>query len=208
MSDQQMSSKIMRNFTSVPVKNSPPLQSMEETDLLLAVRQGHSAAMTELVERNIAAVSRVAKAMLGNTPEAEDVVQETFIRFWSHLNSYRHEAKISTFLTRITINLAINESRRHQKRQAVERPLDGMTLNPQRFPQTVQNTPGDDAEHLHTALQELEESQRAVVALRLLQGYSTKETAQILDIPLGTVLSRLSRALDKLKIILTKYDNV
>ncbi len=208
MSDQQMSSTIMRNFTSVPAKNSPPLHAMEESDLLLAVRQGHSAAMTELVERNIAAVSRVAKAMLGNTPEAEDVVQETFIRFWSHINSYRHEAKISTFLTRIAINLAINESRRHQKRQAVERPLDGMTLNPQRFPQTVQNTPGDDAEHLHMALQELDDNQRAVVVLRMLQGYSTKETAQILDIPLGTVLSRLSRALDKLKIILIKYDNV
>ncbi len=185
-----------------------PCTAMEESELVNEIRKGNDAAMHELVIRNQQAVARVLKAMLGDTPQAEDVGQETFIRFWSNIGAYRHEAKVSTYLTRIAINLAINESRRQKRRYEIERPFDQRTNG---YSQTTSHNgshSADDAEHLQTALSQLESNQRAVIVLRMLQGYSTKETADLLGIPSGTVLSRLSRALDKLKIILLKLDEV
>lgn len=143
--------------------------------------------------------------MLGPVTEADDVAQEVFIRFYQALEHFRGDAQVSTYLSRIAINLSLNELKRRQRRQK-------RFLFWQRGDQTMpdpadeQADPGrkENQEIVHKALQYIEEEFRAVIILRLLEGYSVKETAELLNIPMGTVASRLARGLDHLKEVLTK----
>lgn len=140
--------------------------------------------------------------MLGHTTEAEDVGQETFVRFYQSLNQFRGESRIGTYLTRIAINLSLNEIRRRKRRRnlffsknesTIENVRDTHDLKDQKETNTL----------VQWGLQKLPPKFRSVIVLRLIDGYSTEETAKILNLPLGTVLSRLARAQKKLKEILT-----
>jgi len=122
-----------------------------------------------------------------------------FIRFYRALNDYRSDAGVATYLTRIAINLSLNELKRRKRRgELYLRPaVDGPAAD---IADTQDRQAAIETQQaVAQALQELEPGFRSVVVLRMLQGYSTKETAQILKLPVGTVLSRLSRAQEKLK---------
>jgi RNA polymerase sigma-70 factor, ECF subfamily len=180
------------------------LETLTEERLIELLQQGHHKALTEVVRRHGTLVAKVVKGMLGDVPEAEDVGQETFIRFWNNIESYRHEAKISTFLVKIAMNLSLNELKRRKNRFSR---FGGMKENVEEV-MKLQNPPHDEVygnnQLVEHALASLDTAHRSVVVMRLLQGYSSKETADILNVPLGTVLSRLSRAQDKLRIIIDK----
>lgn len=139
--------------------------------------------------------------MLGYCPETEDIGQETFIRFYQSLDKFRGDASIGTYLTRIAINLSLDElKRRKRQRKFFFSRSDNKAKN---IPDT--NTPKkkkEIKEIVHLSIQKLEPKFRSVIVLRLIAGYSTQETAQILNLPVGTVLSRLARAQMKLKEIL------
>jgi RNA polymerase sigma-70 factor (ECF subfamily) len=140
--------------------------------------------------------------MLGYCTEADDIGQETFIRFYQSLGKFRGESSVGTYLTRIAINLTLNEIKRRKRRR---------DLHWSREDEKMENVPDDrDRKNLkelkeivHTGIRQLNPKHRAVVVLRLIQGYTTQETAQILHLPVGTVLSRLARAQAQLKKILT-----
>ena len=170
------------------------------------MRKGDEYALTEVVRRYERVVAQVVIGMLGNTPEADDVGQETFIRFWASIANYRHEAKISTYLTRIAINLSINELKRRKRRMEwLERTKEKLVKD--RITEAENSVQrAEFQEYITAALSKVESNQRAVMILRLVHGYSTKETAEILGIPMGTVLSRLSRGLEKLRDILKKME--
>jgi RNA polymerase sigma-70 factor (ECF subfamily) len=140
--------------------------------------------------------------MLGPGGDAEDIGQNVFVRFYKALNDFRGEAALSTYLTRIAINLSLNEIRRRQRRNLFfYGPIsDDYDANLKDNTNWEENT--DTKEIVNKALLVLEPKFRSVVVLRMLQGYSTEETSKILKLPLGTVLSRLSRAQEKLKIVL------
>lgn len=140
--------------------------------------------------------------ILGHTTEAEDVGQETFVRLYQSLNQFRGESSIGTYLTRIAINLSLNEIRRRKRRRnlifsknesAIENVPNTHDLRDQKETNTL----------VQWGLQKLPPKFRSVIVLRLIDGYSTEETAKILNLPVGTVLSRLARAQMKLKEILT-----
>jgi len=136
--------------------------------------------------------------MLGHCTEAEDVGQETFIRLYKSLDKFRGDASIGTYLTRIAINLSINELKRRQHRRKF------FFSNPHRKIENVPDTneKKEIIEIVRLSIQKLKPKLRAVIVLRLINGYSTRETAQILNLPPGTVLSRLARGQIKLKEIL------
>lgn len=139
--------------------------------------------------------------ILGYCQEAEDIGQETFIRFYKALPKFRGDSTIGTYLTRIAINLSLNAVKRRQKTRKI---FSGDPEN------EIKNYPFNDPavmqqETRHTiqqGLQKLDPKSRTVLVLRLIQGYTTEETAEILKLPAGTVLSRLARAQMKLKEIL------
>ncbi len=176
-----------------------------DQQLIALSRKGNMLAFRQLVEKHEAQVRSTVIGMLGETPEAEDVTQEVFIRFYRSLDKFREEAALSTYLTRIAINLSLNEIQRRKKKNrwfgslqkgssAFE--LEDQSANPER---------SEMKDLLRKALKELEPDFRAVVVLRLIDGYSVKETAEILNVPEGTVASRLARAQKKLKSILQQW---
>jgi RNA polymerase sigma-70 factor (ECF subfamily) len=177
------------------------LMSMkEEPDevLIEKSRDGDMAAFKMLVVRHEGKVAGVVRSMLGATPEAEDVGQEVFIKFYDSLNKFRGESQVSTYLIRIAINLALNELKRKQKANARYASLESV------------GGMGDAAdtmdlkELLAYEFKQLDADFQAVATLRLIEGYSTEETSSLLGIPLGTTLSRLARAQQKLRLALTK----
>ena len=161
-------------------------------------RDGDMAAFKMLVVRHEGKVAGVVRSMLGATPEAEDVGQEVFIKFYDSLNKFRGESQVSTYLIRIAINLALNELKRKQKANARYASLESV------------GGMGDAAdtmdlkELLAYEFKQLDADFQAVATLRLIEGYSTEETSSLLGIPLGTTLSRLARAQQKLRLALTK----
>ncbi|MBN1154120.1 RNA polymerase sigma factor [candidate division KSB1 bacterium] len=158
---------------------------------------GNIEAFRIIVERYESRIASVIINMLGNCPEADDVGQETFIRLYKNLDRFKGNSSLVTYLTRIAINLSINElKRRRRNNQRLER----INENHQNLISTNERERDSLLKvRIHKAIQELEPKFRAVVVLRLIQEYSTRETADILKIPQGTVLSRLARAQDKLR---------
>ena len=178
------------------------------SDLELTRRagDGDDGAFGELVERYESQVAATVVGMLGPGPDAEDVGQETFIRFHAALGRFRGEAALGTYLTRIAINLSLNASRSRQRARWRFWSLDS-DEDPAPAPFTDGAGLQDQADtraEVQMALQRLKPDHRAVVVLRMIQGYSTRETAQALGLPEGTVLSRLSRGLSSLKEILQR----
>lgn len=166
--------------------------------LILQSKAGDVAAFKELVQRHEGKVAGVVKSMLGSTPEAEDVGQEVFIKFYESLDKFRGDSMVSTYLVRISINLSLNELKKRKRNQARY-----VGLDEGKDAKTNEDTM-DLKELLTFELSRLEPEFKSVVTLRLIEGYSTEETSNLLKIPLGTVLSRLSRAQIKLRLALSK----
>lgn len=171
---------------------------LTDEELIAAARQGDDGAFQQLVRRHQSRVAATVISMLGKCVEADDVGQETFLRFYNALPNFRGDAGVETYLTRIAINLSLNELKRRRRRNFLFQPLPEQNdeAAPARLPQIEQD---ERAELLHRAIRRLKPAFRAVVVLRLLEGYATDETAAMLGISEGTVKSRLARAHDKLR---------
>lgn len=162
---------------------------------------GDLLAFKALVIRHEGKVAGVVRSMLGVTPEAEDVGQEVFIRFYESLQKFRGESAVSTYLIRIAINLSLNEIKRRKRRFSI------FSKEEEGWNKGATDDRKDMSEMITYEFNQLDPDFRAVATLRLVEGYSTEETATILGIPLGTVLSRLARAQKKLRTGLEKHLN-
>ncbi len=174
---------------------------MTDSQVIREVLDGNNSAFRVLVQRYESRVASTVIGMLGHCPEADDVGQETFIRFYNALTNFRGDSQVSTYLTRIAINLSLNELKRRKRRFGLFVNQD--ENSPEIADDIHQAEATNSKELINKALELLEPKFRSVVVLRLIEGYSTEETAKILNSPLGTVLSRLSRAQLKLKDIIS-----
>ncbi len=177
-----------------------------EQALVERARAGDQAAFRCLVGRYQDLVAATVTGMLGPGPEAEDVGQEVFIRFYEALDQYRGDGGLAPYLTRIAVNLSLNaldrRKRKHERlrsRDADPAPTEP-AINGQRDIEAF-----DRKELVQRALQELSDKHRTVIVLRVINGYSTRQTAKLLDVPIGTVLSRLHRAQNNLKSLLASH---
>ncbi len=186
--------------SSDSVEGTPATGTSDE-ELLRRVRAGNRHAFRQLVERYEDRVAATIIGMLGPGADADDAGQETFVRLFERVDQFRGESTLGTYLTRIAINQALQVLR---KRKRWTRRFFSREAHADELPHPTGDA-RDDLEReerkqlTYRALQALSEDHRSVVVLRLLQGYSTKETAEILDIPEGTVMSRLYRASNQLK---------
>lgn len=176
--------------------------------LIEQARNGEQAAFKALVLRHEQQVRATVLGMMGAVTEAEDVAQEVFIRFYRALSKFRGEAQLSTYLSRIAINLSLTALKKRQKRQLRVAAIDGKWQDLPLEDKASHPDRQDNRQLVQRALEMLDPDFRAVVVLRLMQGYSTKETAEMLNIPMGTVGSRLSRAQVQLKEILEKWETI
>ncbi len=150
-------------------------------------------------------MAAVVRGMLGNDAEADDVGQETFILFYRSLDKFRGESAVATYLTRIAINQSLKalNRRRTWLSRFLAREHDDDEFGVQ--PAETVTGPLDEKERavrVREALATLTPEYRAVVVLRVMEEYSTRETADMLGIAEGTVMSRLSRAMKKLEPLL------
>ncbi|MEM7656920.1 MAG: RNA polymerase sigma factor [Bacteroidota bacterium] len=180
-------------------------QSTSDLELIQRSQSGDQESFRQLVERYEGQVAATVIGMLGYGTEAEDVGQEVFIRFFRSLANFRGDSALGTYLTRIAINLSLNALKKRKRQQwfsLFSSKEDGpeMQLPDHGLTQDQKNTQA----LVQTALQQVEPQFRTVLVLRLLEGYSTKETAKLLELPQGTVLSRLSRGQKKLKQVLLR----
>jgi RNA polymerase sigma-70 factor (ECF subfamily) len=174
---------------------------MDDLQILQEIREGNTSLFKELIKRYESLVAATVIGMLGKCSEVDDVGQEVFIRFYKAINKFRGESAVGTYLTRIAINLSINELRRRQRRnQFYSSSNDELYDIADPDSGTGEN---ENMELVQRAIEKLTPKFRSVIVLRLIDGYSTEETAKILKLPLGTVLSRLARAQQKLKQILS-----
>lgn len=169
-------------------------------------RGGDDDAFRQIVERYEGAVAATVIGMLGPGGAADDVGQEVFVRFWRALDGFRGEAALKTYLTRIAINLSLNELRRRQRFSSRfvsrDREPDAAPLDEPALDGAAPLHRREARRIVHAALQRLQPEHRAVVVVRMIEGHSTKDAAEILGVAPGTVMSRLSRALRALRPLL------
>lgn len=168
-------------------------------ELIQLARAGDERAFRELVERHESTVAAVVVGMLGPGDDADDVGQETFIRFYRALGSFRGDASLKTYLRRIAMNLSLNALKRRRRFAFRFLSRDRESL-PE--PTVVMDAVAEQREaraRVRAAIDRLGPRHRPVVVLRMMDGCSTRETAEILGLPEGTVLSRLSRAMKQLE---------
>ena len=177
---------------------------MTDETTIQAAQSGDQEAFKELVRKYEQKVATTVIGMLGPGPEAEDVGQEVFIRFYQTMDRFRGESSLGTYLTRIAINLSLNAIKRRKRRRLLfwDSPVE---IIPDLSNSDSSGMAEEDRELVRKAIEKLDPAFRSVVVLRMMQGYSTRETAEILKIPEGTVLSRLARAQQKLKILLSPH---
>ena len=173
---------------------------MTDEEIIQEIKKGNDSVYRELVLRYQSMIASTIFGMLGKCAEVEDVGQEVFIRFYKAIHNFRGDSSVGTYLTRIAINLSLNEIKRRKRKQAIFANDEISDL----AEQTAESKPdlASEKEVIDKAIQALAPKFRSVLVLRMIDGYSTKEVAQILKIPLGTVLSRLARAQKKMKELL------
>lgn len=178
---------------------------MDDLSLIDDARRGDKNAFKELIKKYENQIAATVFGMLGNCPEAEDIGQETFIQFYKSLHKFRGESSVGTYLTRIAINLSLNELKRRKRRRRLFVSKAGGGI--ENVADTGSSSKNEEVKEIvRQGIQKLEPKFRVVVVLRLINQYSTQETAEILNIPVGTVFSRLSRAQMKLKEILSPLE--
>lgn len=195
----------VRTVRDEPHKYVMP-HAAEPTDqeLVERARDGDALAFEEIVHRYEGQVAATVIGMMGRCPEADDVGQETFIRLHTYLHKYRGDAAFGTYIVRIAINQALKALKQRKRwRERFVRPDRDAMESPEPAVKGGDAIDARERERLvHAALGQINPEHRAVVVLRMLEGYSTRETAAMLNVPEGTVMSRLSRALGRLKSLL------
>jgi len=168
-----------------------------EMELVSRAQSGERDAFGELVRIHAQGVLNVIYRMCGNAQIAEDAAQETFIQAWQHLSSYRPQTSLRNWLYRIAVNTATDMLRKERRilPNAME---DFHLIDPRPGPEVLYSQE-ERTTMVQKAVLSLPETSRAVLVLREYEGLSYQEIADALDIPVGTVMSRLNYARSLLK---------
>jgi RNA polymerase sigma-70 factor, ECF subfamily len=166
---------------------------LDDVELVARVNQGDEAAFAALYHRHKDWVARLAFRWTGDREAALDVLQETFLYFVKKFPGFKLTAKLQTFLYPAVRNLSIAARRKAERYQAVEPDAPVMAEQEAAAPT------GGEGEQVQAALALLPETHREVLWLRFVDGLELAEIAEAMEIPLGTVKSRLHNALETLR---------
>ncbi len=179
--------------------------------LLEKAKAGDVTAFEELIEAYQKKVFNLAMRMIGNYDDAADLAQEAFIRIFKAISGFKEQSSFSTWVYRITTNVCLDEIRKRKNKKVIsldeEIHMDDGDMK--RQVESDDLRPDEAAEReevrkiVNDAINSLPEDQKAAITLRDIHGMSYEEIAQILDCPGGTVKSRLNRARQALKNVLS-----
>jgi RNA polymerase sigma-70 factor (ECF subfamily) len=197
-----------------PEPQPGPAQADDE-ELVLRTQRGDLRSYDELVRRYQERIYATIYHMTGNHEDAGDLTQETFIKAYQALKSFKGDSSFYTWVYRIAINKTLNFLK--QKRHKTHLSLDDLTFNAEHEPEMVElvseKTPRRDLslselqQKLNAAMDKLSKEHKLVVVLHHIQGLSHEEISQILDCNIGTVRSRLFYARQQLQAYLSDYLN-
>ena len=182
-------------------------RDLPDRELVARCQLGEADAFNELVGRHQDRVYAAVTRFCGNGEDAADVVQRAFINAYRKISEFKGDAAFSTWIYRIAFNQAIS-FRRENKRPAVSiySKDDDKVVEPAVDTNPTEKLEGEETQKkVQQALEQLEEGDRQIILLKDLQGHSYDEIAGIMQIPKGTVRSRLHRARLELKSKLKSY---
>ena len=185
--------------SSIPSLNMTDEFSYSDEELIARFQDGDEQAYVELVNRYRNRLMTFVYRFVNDMEKAEDIVQDTLMKLYTHCHYYRNIAKFSTCIYTIAGNFAKTELRRKKRHKVTN--LSQMGFDDREYqlpsvePETGETAQGHFAEKkIQMAIQELPLHFRTVVILRDIQELSYEEISKIVDVPLGTVKSRINRA--------------
>ena len=186
----------------------------EDASLVAASQAGNSSAFEQIVSRYDRKVFKIAYHIVGNTSDAEDMVQETFIKVFQHIGQFQGQSKLSTWLYRIVVNQCLMHVRKHRGKPARvdlciksndegdQLPIDFSDWRPNPEEQYTQSELRDLLAQL---LQDLSPGVRVVFIMHDIEGYALQEVADALEVTLSAVKTRSRRARFYLRERLTEH---
>jgi RNA polymerase sigma-70 factor, ECF subfamily len=190
-----------------------PSTTQDEGDLVVRAQGGDASAFTELVSRYERRIFRLAKNITQSDEDAEDVLQESFLKAYQHLGGFQGQSKFYTWIVRIAVNEALMKLRKRKTDRTVslDETIDTGEENVVREIAVWEDNPEqrysqrEIREVLDKAILSLRPTFRAVFVLRDVEDLSTEETAAVLDLSVPAVKSRLLRARLQLREKLTRF---
>jgi RNA polymerase sigma-70 factor (ECF subfamily) len=185
--------------------------SADEKRLITECLQGRHAAFGELVRRYQDRLYNTVYRLLDNAEDAQDVVQEAFIHAYQSLNSFKGGSLFYTWLYRIAVNTAISWRRKQRSLLRLQSDPEGGT-GKERADPSEGNRPGhaleqaEEERRVRVALNRVSPEHRAVLILKDMEGQKYETMAEILQVPIGTIRSRLHRARLELRQVLEQLD--
>jgi len=181
-------------------------EGIGDAECVRRVQQGDTNSFEILVRRHEKAVFNLIYRLLGNYDEALEIAQEVFLSAFKSIHQFRGEANFSTWLYRIGLNHASTRRKSLHSSQQRYVPLDGTEVIADGALDPVKNVEHKEIQQrVQQALNSLDPEDTRIILLRDLQDVPYEDVAEILDIPVGTVKSRLHRARQALKIKLAPY---
>jgi len=200
-------------MTAEPVQFGVRAETNSDLELIQASNNGDVAAFEELVKRYDRRLSRIAYSVTHNREDSQDAVQEAFLKAYQHLGDFRGDSQFSTWLIRITLNQSLMKLRKLRRTKEValdedfgtdEDVLPREVIDWARNPEQLYSV-SELRNILTKTIEELRPILRAVFVLKDLEGLSTVQTAEVLNLSQSAVKSRLWRARLQLRERLNKY---
>ncbi|HYF93892.1 MAG TPA: sigma-70 family RNA polymerase sigma factor [Symbiobacteriaceae bacterium] len=190
------------------------MPTLRDEELAFEAQQGNTQAFADLVDRHKGRVYRTLFQVVGSDQDAQDLAQEVFLKVYRSLAGYRGDAAFTTWLHRLTLNLAFDWLRARKRRPLqvpLEPPPDPDERPVRELPSTEEGPEDlalrrDRHRQLHKAIQELPQDYREVVLLHHFHHLSYQQIAERLDSPVRTIETRLYRARLLLKKVLTEAE--
>ena len=184
------------------VSVAPTVLTPTDTELVEQTRAGDRGAFDELVERHARKIFRTARHITKTDQDAEDVLQDAFLKAYTRLAQFQGDAQFYTWLTRIAVNESLMRlrKRRNSKTVSLDEQLetDDSQISrevPSEGPTPEQTYTQEETRRIvEDAVDSLAEGYRAVFVLRDVEGFSTEETGEMLDLSISAIKSRLLRA--------------
>jgi RNA polymerase sigma-70 factor (ECF subfamily) len=181
-------------------------EGIGDAECVRRVQQGDTDSFEVLVRRHEKAIFNLMYRLLGNYDEAAEVAQEVFLSAFKSIHQFRGEANFSTWLYRIGLNHASTRRKRLNSSQQRHIPLDGTEVIAEGTVDPAKNFEHKEIQQrVQQALNSLDPEDARIILLRDLQDVPYEDVAEILDIPVGTVKSRLHRARQALRTSLAPY---
>lgn len=177
------------------------MTSTADADLIARVQSGEAAAEREFYDRHVDRVYRLVYRMAGRADLAQEWTQDTFVRAFDRIGQFRGDAAISSWLHSIAVSVTLNGLRTHKRRDARSASLDD-AVDVGQWPRESEP---DLKDRMRAAIDALPTGTRTVFVLHDVEGFTHEEISEQLGVAVGTSKSQLSRAREKLRLVLAPF---